>query len=224
MFKRFVLLCSVFIFSLILNHSTIFAETDNLGNSGKMISPVYEEMLANEIYLLWRDFFSQKVIQETDPFYVQSDDSDQSLAVSVSSILKKKYPAINWRTEISEANTSFGVLFIQDGNDEYLDLRNEQGYVLVFANDPVDGVIEKLRKRGFNLRSKLSLFELEHIKNERGRQIFNLDDPRLTRRVFERMVRKGMNPVHAHPATEEAIKDFRKLKEPKLLIFDRMSS
>lgn len=222
MFKQLILFCCVAISLFAVNIQATLGENNHLGDAGKIISPIYEEMLANQIYLLWQEFFSQKIIEEKDPFFIRSDDASQSLVVTVDSILKKNYPSINWKMKPLETNTSFGILFIQDEN-EYLDLGNEQGYVLMFADDPIDSIVVKLRKRGFNLRSKVSLFELEHVKNEHGRQIFNLDDPRLTQRVFERMVREGMNPVYAHPETEKAVKDFRKLKEPKLLIFDRMS-
>ncbi len=79
-----------------------------------------------------------------------------------------------------------------------------------------------LKNQGFTIHSELSLFELEYVKNKAGRQMVNLDEPYFIHEIFKQQVRQGVNPVGAHEATDQAVKDFRKLKKPKLVIFGKI--
>ncbi len=226
MSKRFILVCFLLIYSLSLSIFISNGNAANLSSVGKRISPVYEEMLANQIYLLWRELLSQKAVQEQDPFYIQSIVDDQSLTVDLGSILKKYHPSVNWRTNLEEDGSFAGILLIP-GSEKLPgpNIRSGQGYLMVFVNEPEDKKITaELNTHGFTLHSELSLFELEYVKDEKGRQIIDLDRPRFISQIFERLVQEGMNPVNAHLAADEAIKDFRKLKKPKLVIFDRISA
>ena len=80
---------------------------------------------------------------------------------------------------------------------------------------------EKLARIGLKIFDFLSLPELEYLKNEEGRQVINFDTPQDTQKIFEHLVREGMNPVNAHTAAEEAIINFRKMKDIKLFILSK---
>ncbi len=212
---------TVFVLLLNLYPSVIYADHQSAAESGKPISPVYEHMLANQIYNLRRELLSHKQIQKNDSFYVLAL-NDQLLAESVRLALKKNYPSINW--EADPKLLPAGVLLVEDSAQmKQSDLGQKTSYVLIFSNEEENpDLIDQLARQGFKLHSDLAFFELEYAQDERGRQIVDLDQTRFRNQIFERLVREGMNPVQAHSEAEEAVKNFRKLKHPKLLIFDRI--
>ena len=226
MFERFrkqtVLIWPLLLFLFFSSNAFTYAVVSPK-DTAKSVSPLYEEMLANQIYSLRRELLDQKTITEEDPFYLFSDEEGQVLIADIGKILKKNHPAISWSMNAGEKGM-VGVQLIHDV-EKWLTskFKNPISYVLVLTDEPPDDkLLAKLSAKGLLVHSELSLFELEFVKNEQGRQIVNLDDPSVQNRVFQRLVREGMNPVFAHSATDEGIKNFRKLKKPKLLIFDRI--
>lgn len=214
-----ILLC------LLLFSSIAYGEAKSALRAGESISPVYEDMLAHQIYQLRKELIKQKTIQPEEDFAIMGlDREEHQLASEVLSHLKRNYPKVNWqpprRIRIQ------GVL-LMDGSQE-TDITKaakfiQKGYLMVFGLKPANGeLITKLTDAGFRLHSEVSGFELEYVKNDEGRQIIDLDEPYFTNQIFERLVKQEMNPVHAHLAAEQAIKDFRKLKELKLVIFGKI--
>ena len=74
-------------------------------------------------------------------------------------------------------------------------------------------------KWGLSLNDSLSVPELEFAKDEAGRQVVDLDDPKYEYQIYERLVREGMNPVLAHPEASEAIRRLRRMTEVQILFF-----
>lgn len=167
-------------------------------NSGvHFLSPVYEEMLANEAALLKRRLAEQKVLKEDEPGVIFVD--AEPLA------------------ELREAAVDFS-------QPEHL------GFMLVFMGTVPTGdrsrdlssrrtaVRAVLEEQGLHIHEELAPAELEFIEDESGRQAINLDDPQYQNQIYERLVREGMNPVHAWPETQELIRRFRSLQNKSILI------
>ena len=175
-------------------HLNVWAEKDS---SVHFLSPVYEEMLANEAALLKRRLAEQKVLKEDEPGVIFAD--AEPLA------------------ELREA----AVRFSQS---------RHQGFMLVFMGTVPMGdrsrdlslrriaVKAVLEERGLRIQDELAPAELEFIEDESGRQAINLDDPQYQNRIYERLVREGMNPVHAWPEAIARIEKFRSLQNKSILI------
>jgi len=207
------------------SHALADKDITNFAMAGKNISPIYQEMLANQIDRLRKELIDQKIIQPQEGFVVMGVARDEhQLADEVISHLKRKYPEVNWQ---SSSDVSFYGIILMNGTQESALSKAgsliEKGYLIIFAEEPIDASLkEMLKNQGFTIHSELSLFELEYVKNSEGRQMVNLDEPYFIHEIFKQRVREGINPVQAHEAAEQAVKDFRKLKKPKLMVFGKI--
>ncbi len=213
--------------------------------AGSSISPVYEEMIGNQVFRLWKELIQKKTIKPRDPFYISGWGEEESpLAYRVVSSLKRYHKKgvqgqfrflKNWKGHSKEAS-SYGVILVGAAQPEGFrklslkDFQNiaslfsasqQKGFLMVFANGSQThlGLLQSIFEgAGLRVHSIISLFELEYVKDELNRQAINLDFPEYRNQIFERLVRQGMNPVSAHPLVDESIQSFRKAKEPKILI------
>jgi len=209
------------------------------------ISPVYEQMVGNQVFRLWNELIQKKAIQPNDSFFIAGwGKEENSLAHQVVLSFKHDHQKEahgqfrflkNWKDH-GKDTSSYGVILVGAAQPEgfrQLSLKDFQdiaslynasrskGFLVVFASGSQThlGLLQSIFEgAGLKMHSMMSLFELEYVEGELNRQATNLDFPDTKNRIFERFVRQGMNPVRAHPSTEEAIQNFRKANEPKILI------
>jgi len=230
---------------LIVAHVCSAADRSSIPSS---ISPVYEEMVGNQVFLLWNYMVQKKELKPNESFFIAGWGEEESpLAHQVVSSLKHYHKKAargqfrflkNWKDRQKDTRFS-GVILVGatslDGIRK-LQLENFQeiaslfsasqskGFLMVFADGSLAriGLLESIFEgTGLQTRSVMSLSELEFVEDEFNRQAVNLDFPQYRNRILERLVRQGMNPVHAHPVVDQAIQDFRKSQEPKILIVSK---
>ncbi|MBI3999076.1 MAG: hypothetical protein HY351_00525 [Candidatus Omnitrophica bacterium] len=210
------------------------------------ISPVYEEMLANEVVLLWRGLVKEGTLKPEAPFLIAGwGQDDEPLALKVAESLEQKHDlqghweAVSFQDwKETRENTPFqGVIFINlDSNKatskkgSFLEVLKEaaafigssenEGFLVMFIRGYMNHawLESTVEEAGLKLKAVLKPYELEFVEDELGRQTVDLDFPKWRNMIYERFVREGMNPVAAHPQTDEAIEYFRKSQEPKILI------
>ncbi len=223
----------IFIFTLIILTVTTNAyASKELMGKGKDLSPVYEEMWTNEIKILAKDLKDHKLFDQQIPFsIVQMDGNDKTL-IQIAGIFNDKEIKLKVikPEQLAGLKKFQGIIFLEDVNLEKLGQlaaqfspENKAVFFIVITDDyHIDEHLEeKLARIGLKIFDFLSLPELEYLKNEEGRQVINFDTPQDTQKIFEHLVREGMNPVNAHTAAEEAIINFRKMKDIKLFILSK---
>ena len=102
----------------------------------------------------------------------------------------------------------------------FIGSKENKGYLILFLREAgqVDVFGPILKEAGLESKNVIALKEIEFAKDEWGRQVVDLDSPDYQYRIFEQLVREGMNPVRAHSMVEEAVKHFRNADEPKIMI------
>ncbi|GEM_PF-4710026 len=222
--KQFVIIFSLICFSNCFAYAQEI-EADKIGTS---ISPIYEQMLANEIDLLRREMVSKKEIKAGDDFHIASFNHDQLSPFQIAAFLNHRYPSVHWRIGTEENKLFQGIFLINEAaklKEAIRYIKNRGAEIILFTDQPVDEKLTaQLKESGFQIHSQMSLFELEYVEDEKGRQIVDLSNTRYQNQIFVRLVREGMNPVNAHTATAEAVQNFRKLREPRLLILDKITA
>ncbi len=205
--------------------------------SPSQISPVYEQMLGNQVDLLRKEMIRRKELKPADPFLVVGWTTDQdALASQITSALKQNHSKReSWEAVFlndwgrSHDNRPFqGVILLATEHFEilqqaaaYIGRPQSKGFLMVFTRGSAThmGFVQSLFEgAGLRVRSVMTLAELEFSKDGMNRQAINLDFPEYRNQIFERLVREGMNPVNAHPTADKAIQDFRSAKDQKILI------
>ena len=149
-------------------------------------SPVFEEMLANQIASFRRTLTPNKSNQEENSFFVITKPEPSEFSKAVSLLNESK----------------------------------EESFVVALAFQSERAQWESTaEKSGLSLADSVSIPELEFAKDEAGRQVVDLDDPKYEYQIYERLVREGMNPVLAHPEASEAIRRLRRMTEVQILFF-----
>lgn len=192
------------------------------------ISPVYEEMLGYQIKSMWRDLSKQhSELKHQEPRLVALDEQGEAL---IESVIKRSHNEIaSALNELRPRNDGSAVIIILLTQSDPASLAKAAAYIgsrdavqaLLLTEEPVDSLISQIQNAGLAVVSVMSAFELEYVKGEDGRQIVQLDDPAYHQKIFERLVREGMNPVEAHPIVDQAVQDFRKLDRLKLVVLAR---
>lgn len=201
------------------------------------ISPVYEEMLAHQVFVRWKESV-QKDKPKPAPFFVVGwGEKENVLANGVAASLKRYHreaadwqymPFRDWEKNRNRASFN-GVILIGLDTAKNKGLRNaasyigrpeNKGFLIVFATEPIGRVwLESIfEKADLEIQAIISLPELEFVKDEKGRQVVDLDLPNYRNMIYEQLVREGMNPVNAFPAADQAIQSFRKSRASKILI------
>ena len=148
--------------------------------------------------------------------------------------LGRQYQTVPWEAEFPEAQARpfRGVILMEwagAAESQKMDLKRaasflsdarHDGFLMVFSGGPLEPEFleSNLHEPSFNVHAVMGARELEFVKDESGRQAIDLDLPQYRYRIFERLVREGMNPVAAHPAAEQAVQDFRVSYGPKIFI------
>ena len=202
------------------------------------LSPVYEEMLGNQVYSLWKNLIQRHLINGTAPFYVAGWNQSEGLAEKVTASLRRTHGGFcDWRLgslDDWKGKKPFrGVILIGSADSNlapasdfrkaaafFIGSKENKGYLILFLKEAEQVAEFKpiLKEAGLESKSVFALKEIEFAKDEWGRQVVDLDSPDYQYRIFEQLVREGMNPVRAHPMVEEAVKHFRNADKPKILI------
>jgi hypothetical protein len=184
---RFIKSLPFFIISLLFPVSAFSQNQTDTWSQVRVASPVFEEMLTNQITSFRRTITQDKLKQNESSFVViEADPSEFS----------KVIPSLNQAKE-----ESFVV-------------------ALAFHSDRVQ--LEAIAGQfGFSLSEAVPVPELEFAKDESGRQIVNLDDPKYEYQIYERLVREGLNPVEAHPYARQAIEHLRQMDNIQVLFFTK---
>lgn len=204
------------------------------------LSPVYEEMLANQVDQLRRELVQYGQIDKSEPFWVAGwDRASGVIALEViQSLLKRKFKFKNWRyADVLPSNDFHGVVLFslsapQSSEELMAEIEaairftgNEPhvGFLVIFvpndiARKPLEVLIQQC---GSRIRYAIPERELEFVKDASGRQIVHLDDDRFRLKIYARFVQKGMNPVLAMPASVEAIRRFRTSENRTILVVER---
>ena len=208
------------------------------------ISPVHEEMVGNQIRALHRRLWNDpsKPIVSSESFSVMGWNEDaKALAAKVAKQVRTKKGLENLQFVNRRVKAPFhGVILVAVGKIEnvsqeqqlekevpeavqFLALPSNKGFILVFTWTEPDRkqVGALIKKYGFRVIESISERELEFVKDEKGRQMVGLDDLKWQSLIYERFVRGGMNPVNAWPAVEEAVQNFRKSQDSKILIIGK---
>jgi hypothetical protein len=184
-----------------------------------LISPVYEEMLANQIHRLNRQLRGGEAIfhvrswGEADiegwRFAHEEDGGPFEGIVLVDATREAVNPIIDLGV-IVEA----GQFLAKQGND---------GFLLIVANASFEreALEEPLLKEGLLILDQFPEWELEYVKDNSGRQVIDLDSAQAIERVYERLVREGMNPVGAWPKAVDLATEFRTRDDRTILVVGR---
>ncbi|OGX04883.1 MAG: hypothetical protein A3G87_04500 [Omnitrophica bacterium RIFCSPLOWO2_12_FULL_50_11] len=227
----------LFGFSVYLSFlQSISAETSSFHE----LSPVYEEMLGNQVDQLRRELARNGFVDEREAFWVAGwDRESRVLAFGVTRSLSQKRATFkNWRfAEALPARDFRGVIFFMFNTAQMTEeskaemkeairfMANGQhvGFLMIIAPKEFDhSLLETMiGASGLRISDVIPERELEFVKDASGRQIINLDGDRFRLKVYERLVREGMNPVYAMPASGEAIHRFRTDGNGTILVVER---
>ena len=200
------------------------------------LSPVYEEVFANEVFSLWRGLAEEGKVREKEKFFVVGFDEEKDrLASRIVSSLERNHPeSAQWEiggTEPLEEGEPFrGVILMRfdmpkeiEGVASVFQKPGNEGFLLIFSDRYVNRpwLESNIEDADLKVLAVIAERELEFVEDELGRQIVDLDDPKWRGMIYERLVQEGMNPVRAHPATDEAIRQFRKSRKSKVIILGK---
>ena len=206
------------------------------------LSPVFEEMLAHQIYALSQNLIPQKKSTPEPFFLVTQNETGNALLKRTSAKLKTLYPAVSWKevdlsNEINEKSFQSLVFIGFDwlsGSSSKNSVVNEinqitpwfqnpgnKGFILVVVREYMNrGWLDSIAEdTGLKVFKVMALRELEFVEDGLGREIVNLDLPQFRESIYERFVREGMNPVDAHLKTDQAIEQFRACEWPQIVVF-----
>jgi len=239
------------------------AETKS--NFLERLSPVYEEMLANQVFSLWHELLGQEKVGQKEKFYIIGiGETEDLLASRIVSSLERNHPeAAQWelgdqrllrrpygtpRNDVpsgtvqsaaviaseakqSEDHAPFrGVILSKLGTPETIDSLasfigrpENEGFLLLLTDRYVNRtwLESNIEDTGLKIKTVMTECELEFVEDELGRQAVDLDFAKWRNLIYERLVRDGMNPVHAHPATDEIIQRFRRSHKSKIAIVEK---
>ena len=222
---------SFIILSIFLAASRLVAQ-QNAAEDRFGISPLFEQMLAHEIRLLWEELVKDEKIRPGQTFFLAGlKKEDKALASDVVSYLKQNVGSIagNHVEFLNGAKEPFyGVMLvefeslstIEEAGSYLTGSQISDGYLIVFLPEYVNrGWLESnIEEMGLQIRSYMAPRELEYIEGDSGRQIVDLNNPYYRNQLYERLVRDGENPVRAAPEADAAIRRFRSFQEPMILV------
>jgi len=204
------------IFFLFVSSDPIFGEDQtDVWSQTKIASPVFDEMLANQIVSIRRELIKNGLIQEDSFFYIVTKTDEKKTFGQITTYLNGLESSVYWD----------GLFFVVPEFLKVVSLINEdqkEAFVvmLTFESDRAQWE-SAAEKGGLNLYDSVSVPELEFAKDEAGRQIVNLNGSPYEYRIYERLVREGMNPVEAHTEASEAIKKLRQMNDIQALFFTK---
>jgi hypothetical protein len=202
-----------------------FGKTHDFEN-GKRISPLYEEMLGNQIVSLRRELVDQKIIRAGEPFSVSSwNEDEQALACHIAAYLQASQNETGaWQCVPVSSDQAHRVVILMESDFsdstllkefaqavQFLSREGNAGFLIVILRPPLkfDSLNSIVVRSGLAIHTLMKESEIEFLKDGSGRQRISLDFPEPRRRIYERLVREGMNPVSAEGARDQAIRDFR---------------
>jgi hypothetical protein len=194
-FIAFILICS----------TPLFGETEI-----QFASPVFEELLANQIASVRRRLIENKILSDQSRILLFLD---QKTGEQVVFSLKKGDASIDWDS----------ILFLTE-DQATLSLETSEKEIMVVAfgkKSDQDQIETDFEKKELGLGVSFTIPELEYAKDKVGRQIANLGEPYYEQLIFERLVREGLNPVLAHPEANEALHKLRQMEVFEIRFFFR---
>jgi hypothetical protein len=242
--RIFSISISIFLIFCCLSIPVVFSEepvppSKKLGYD--LIAPAFGEMLANQVFENYRVYFGSvlsKSKSEKLTILLKTNDNGVLALDILSSIQKKAKHSIKWRRfekrimlynvlpsleqvkqaeNVNGKNASFDAVLFEEKKMEEWD-RAITGPCLWIDLLPESEAKEFKPVTGREVIGKWKPFELEFVKDSKGRQYLSLDDINFQDKIFERVVERGMNPVSAHKAVKEFIQAFRSNGET-LVIF-----
>ena len=212
---HFIKSLSFFIILIVFSVSAFGQDQANVWSQVRQASPVFEEMLANQIASVRRKLIKDKLLQEESSFYVVGEIDEDKAFDRIIAYLNGFEPSVYWSGlffSVSELSKAIS-LINEDRKETFI-------VMLAFKSDRSQWELA-VEKEGLNLYDSISIPELEFVKDKAGRQIVNLNGSPYEYRIYERLVREGMNPVEAHPEAGKAIEKLKQMSDIQVLFFTK---